>query len=70
MEEWLPEARWLIWVNQGHACFGLIVNKDHVVISAPPIARFTLGMQAAKAKQYYRARGAEVRVLPAHGGYT
>lgn len=57
--------RYLIWVDTGRACFGLVVSDELVVTRAPPIARYTVGWPAARAKGYLRGRGFEVQVRDA-----
>lgn len=55
---------WWMWVSMPHATFGLDVSDDLVVTAAPPIARWTLGRPAGTVKDYFRSRGADVRVFP------
>lgn len=56
-------ARWMIWVSTPNATFALEVDETRKVVFAPPIARYTIGWDASKAKAYFRIRRADVQVI-------
>lgn len=56
--------RYLIRVDSGFACFGLVVDGELRVTRAAPIAKYAVGWPAGKAKSYFRDRGFEVQVFP------
>lgn len=60
----IREARWIISVSLPRATFGLLVDSSKHVIDAPPIARYTIGWHASRAKNYFRDRpGATVTII-------
>lgn len=57
----------MIWVHLPYATFGLVVrlvNGQHIITEAAPIAAWTRGKPAREVWDYYQARGAELRWLP------
>ncbi len=54
---------YLIVVDSGFACFGLIVDQRLRVVAAPPIAKYAKGWTAKRAKGYFRGRGFDVKVF-------
>jgi hypothetical protein len=60
----IREAHWIISVSLPHATFGLLVDATKHVVGAPPIARYTIGWHASRAKNYFRDRpGATVTII-------
>lgn len=53
----------MIWVTTSNATFALEVDETRKVVYAPPIARYTVGWDASKAKNYFRIRRADVRIV-------
>ena len=46
-----------IWVSLPYATFGLRIDGG-LIVEAPPIAHWTMGLPEARVAAYYRKRGA------------
>ena len=55
----IEQARW-IWVSLPHATFALGTHAGRVV-SAAPIARWTVGKDEREVANYFRRRGASFK---------
>ena len=51
-----------VWVSMEHATFGLRCDQG-VVVEAPPIARWTVGLPEARVAAYYRKKGARFALV-------
>lgn len=51
-----------MWVSLSFATF-LLEIKDHVVIDAPPIARYAIGWRDKRAADYFKGRGARLEAV-------
>ena len=56
-----------VWVSLPHATFGIEVEPlrdgQHRVVAAAPIARWAIGRDARLVVDYYRRKGAELKLI-------
>jgi hypothetical protein len=52
----VSDTEW-VWISLSHATFGLGICNG-VVVEAPPLAFWTLGLSESEVADYFRRRGA------------